>query len=209
MLKKKKTRAAQSTSSSSFTVKRQPPYRPQVPQLKRETPWASIHPPHVVLSLWTRTGCSCSSIFIVAPVLTEPIRTHSTYPQQSKTHITKTDSEFPFLMKPVFEPLPHHNSLSISPCMRLRLGNKSRAGAIFFTQTHSLTETLAPGTFSRRSTYKQQLRQIRQRLGAIRATNSCDARSAREHATWSTPRHRNTLFFSSGLTTNNSLQLKP
>ena len=128
---KKQTRAAQSTSSSLFTVKRQPPYRPYVRQLKRETPWASIHPPHVILSLWTRTGCSCSSIFIVAPVQTEPIRTHSTYPQlQSKTQITKTDSEFPFLTKPVCGPLPHHNSLSISPCMRLRL-EKITSGCFF------------------------------------------------------------------------------
>ena len=60
---KKQTRAAQSTSSSLFTVTRQPPYRSYVRQLKREAPWASIHPPHVVLSLRKRTGCSYSSVF--------------------------------------------------------------------------------------------------------------------------------------------------
>ena len=103
-------------------------------------------------------------------------------------------------MKPVFGPLPHHNSLSISSCMRLRHENTSRAGA-FFTGTH------APGASNRSSTDKQKPWQRRQRLGAIHATNSCDARSAREHATWSKQRHRNAPF--SGLNAQNTLQLKP
>ena len=64
--------------------------------------------------------------------------------------------------------------------MRLRLENESRAGAF-------LTETLAPDTFNRSNTDKQKLRQIRQRLRAIRATNSCTQRQSTRHMEQTAP----------------------